>query len=178
MAELITVARPYAEAVFRLGKESGKLDQWSEVLAKLGLIASDELAEQVASDPRYSAAQVQQLLIELLGAGVNDEAKNFVALIIENDRFSALPVIRDLFESYKAAEAGEVEAQIESAFPLDAAQVESLKTSLAQHFNRKVAATTTTNADLIGGVKVTVGDVVIDASIAGKLSELATSLKS
>ncbi|MBB5192014.1 F-type H+-transporting ATPase subunit delta [Silvimonas terrae] len=178
MAELITVARPYAEAVFRLGKESGKLDQWSEVLAKLGLIADDATARQVASNPRYSAAQVQQLLVELLGAGVTDEVKNFVALILENDRFTALPVIRDLYESYKAAEAGEVEAQIESAFPLDAAQVDALKTSLAQHFNRKVAATTSTNADLIGGVKVTVGDVVIDASIAGKLSELATSLKS
>jgi F-type H+-transporting ATPase subunit delta len=136
------------------------------------------MALQVASDPRYSAAQVQQLLVELLGAGVNDEVKNFVALIVENNRFTALPVIRDLYESYKAAEAGEVEAQIESAFPLDATQVDALKASLAKHFNRKVAATTTTNADLIGGVKVTVGDVVIDASIAGKLSELATSLKS
>jgi F-type H+-transporting ATPase subunit delta len=178
MAELITVARPYAEAVFRLGKESGKLDQWSEVLAKLGVIADDKLAQTVASDPRYSAAQVQQLLVELLGAGVSDEVKNFVTLIIENGRFTVLPAIRDLYESYKAAEAGEVEAQIESAFPLNAAQVEELKTSLAQHFKRKVTATTSTNPELIGGVKVTVGDVVIDASIAGKLSELATSLKS
>ncbi|MBM3116370.1 F0F1 ATP synthase subunit delta [Jeongeupia naejangsanensis] len=178
MAELITVARPYAEAVFRLAKDAGTLGQWSDVLGTLSLIAQDPLADNVVANPKYSAAQVQQLLAGLLGGNVSDEVNNFVAVVLENRRFTALPQISALFETYKAAEEGEVEADIVSAFPLEDAQVAELKTALANHLQRKVAAQVSVNPDLIGGVKVTVGDVVIDASVAGKLSALATSLKS
>ncbi|WP_035054845.1 F0F1 ATP synthase subunit delta [Andreprevotia chitinilytica] len=178
MAELITVARPYAEAVFRLAKESSTLGQWSEVLANLALIAQDQTAQDVVANPKYSATQVQQLLVSLLGGNVSNETKNLIAIVLENGRFTALAGVSELFEALKAAEEGEVEAVIESAFPLDDAQKNTLASQLSAQLHRKVAAEVTVNPDLIGGVKVTVGDLVIDASVKGKLAALATSLKS
>ncbi|KAF0812470.1 ATP synthase subunit delta [Andreprevotia sp. IGB-42] len=178
MAELITVARPYAEAVFRLAKASGTLGQWSQVLANLGLLAQNQTALDVVANPKYSATQVQQLLVDLLGGDVSEEVKNFLVVVLENGRFAALAAVSEVFEALKAAEEGEVEAVIESAFPLDDAQKNTLASTLSAQLNRKVAAEVTVNPELIGGVKVTVGDLVIDASVQGKLAALATSLKS
>ncbi|GLS03033.1 ATP synthase subunit delta [Chitiniphilus shinanonensis] len=178
MAELITVARPYAEAVFRLAKQEGKLEQWSEVLANLAAIARDETALAVVADPKYSAAQLQQLLVGLLGGNVGAQVENFIAVVLENRRFAALPDVAELFESLKVAEEGEVKAVIASAFPLNDAQVAQLQSLLASELKRKVEAEVQVDTDLIGGVTVTVGDLVIDASVRGKLTALATSLKS
>ncbi|UXY15782.1 F0F1 ATP synthase subunit delta [Chitiniphilus purpureus] len=178
MAELITVARPYAEAVFRLAKETGRLGQWSQTLAALATVARNETATAVVADPKYSTTQLQQLLVGLLGGNVGPEVENFIAVVLENRRFTALPDVADLFESLKAAEEGEVKAEIASAFPLNDAQIAQLKALLADELKRKVETEVTVDPDLIGGVTVTVGDLVIDASVRGKLTALATSLKS
>lgn len=177
MAEIITVARPYAEAAFRAARETQSLQAWSEALAVLASVAQDEAAQQFASNPRVSAEQVQTLLVEVLGAKATDPIKNFVAAVLENRRFVAIAKIAELFEQLKAAEESTVEANIESAFEMDAAQLNELVASLEARFKRKVAARVTQNADLIGGVKITIGDDVIDASVRGKLGALATSLK-
>ncbi|WP_028451606.1 F0F1 ATP synthase subunit delta [Chitinilyticum aquatile] len=178
MAENITVARPYAEAVFRLAKSSGTLTQWSDALGSLALVAQNEQALDVVANPKFSAAQAQALLTDILGGAATAEVNNFIAVLLENRRFAILPAIAELFETYKAADAGEVEADIETAFALSDAQLSELTAALKQHLNRSVTARVSVNPDLIGGVKVTVGDLVIDASVRGKLAELATSLKS
>jgi F-type H+-transporting ATPase subunit delta len=178
MAELITVARPYAEAVFRLAKQESKLGPWSEALANLAVIAKNQTAEDVVANPKYSAQQVQQLLVSLLGGNVGPEVQNFIAVVLENRRFTALPQIAEVFESLKTAEEGEVTAEIASAFPLSAAQLGELTATLSAELKRRVDAAVTVAPELIGGVTVKVGDLVIDASVRGKLTALATSLKS
>ncbi len=178
MAELITVARPYAVAIFRLAKEANTLPMWSEVLSQLALVAGNELALDVVANPKFSVAQVKELLLGLLGGQLSDEVHNFIEALLENRRFTVLPAMAALFEEYKAADAGEVEASIESAFALTDTQVAELSATLSKQLHRKVTAQVSVNPELIGGVKVTVGDLVVDASVRGKLTALASSLKS
>ena len=178
MTELTTVARPYAEAVFRLAKETGSLAGWSQALANLALIASNREAQTVFSSPGFTVAQMKTLLLDLLGKDVAPEVANFVEIVLENRRFMAIPSIAEQFEALKAENDGEVEAHIESAFALSDAQLVELTAVLSQQFSRKVNAAVEVNPDLIGGVKVTVGDLVVDASVRGKLAQLAASLKS
>ena len=177
MAELNTVARPYAEAIFRLAKEQGTLAQWSETLARLDQVAQDQKVRDIVADPQHSAAQVQQILLQLVDAN-GEEVRNFITLVLENRRFTVLPAVREQYELLKAAEEGRVGVTLESAFPLTDTQANELLQAVARHFHQNVTAKVVVSPELIGGVKVTVGDQVIDASIAGKLSELATSLKS
>lgn len=178
MAELITVARPYAEAVFRLAKESNTLSQWSDVLGNLALIADNQSVLDVVANPKCSVDQVQELLVGLLGADANAEVKNFLAAVLENRRFATLPAVSALFEQLKAADEGVAQAHIESAFAMTDAQLAELTATLTQQLNRKISADVSVNPELIGGVKITIGDLVIDASVSGKLTVLATSLKS
>lgn len=178
MAELTTVARPYAEAVFRLAKETGALEAWSQSLAKLAQIAGNKEAQTVVADPQFTAANAQALFLELLGKDVSPEVANFITIVLENRRFLLLPSIAAQFEELKAASEGQVDAFIESAYALTDAQLVELTATLSQQFKRKVSAEVTVNAALIGGVKVTVGDLVVDASVRGQLSAMAASLKS
>jgi F-type H+-transporting ATPase subunit delta len=178
MAELITVARPYAEAVFRLAKESNTLSQWSDVLGNLAVIADNQSILDVVANPKCSVDQVQELLVGLLGADANAEVKNFLAAVLENRRFATLPAVSALFEQLKAADEGVAQAHIESAFAMTDAQLAELTATLTQQLNRKISADVSVNPELIGGVKITIGDLVIDASVSGKLTVLATSLKS
>ncbi len=178
MAEITTVARPYAEAVFRFARDAGLLAAWSEFLAKLALIAGNKEMRGMVSSPRFSVAQVQSLLLELLGKEVSPQEVNFITAVLENRRFSVLPSIAEQFEILKAESEGQVDAQVETAFALTDAQLADLVAVLSQQLNRKVNAEVAVNPTLIGGVTVTVGDLVVDASVRGKLAALAASLKS
>lgn len=178
MAELKTVARPYAEAVFRLAKEGNSLPAWSEALAVLAAAAQDPLAVEFAANPKFSASQVQALLTELLGARANPLVNNFIVTVLEGRRFTVLPQIAELFEQLKAAEEGSVTAHIESAFALNAAQVDELTSLLAKRVGKKVDAELSVVPELIGGVRMTIGDDVVDASVRGKLAALSARLAS
>jgi F-type H+-transporting ATPase subunit delta len=178
MAELITVARPYAEAVFRLAKETNSLPAWSEALAVLAAAAQDPLAVEFAANPKFSIHQVQTLLSDLLGARATPQVGNFVAVVLESHRFVLLPHIAEQFEQLKAAEEGSVTAHIESAFALTASQVDEIKSILAKRVGKKVDTTVSVDAELIGGVRMTIGDDVIDASVRGKLAALSARLTS
>jgi F-type H+-transporting ATPase subunit delta len=178
MAEITTVARPYAEAVFRLAREQGNLARWSELLIALAKLSRHPEVAAVIADPAVSDEQCLRLLPDLLGTKLSAEELNFLTLILQNRRFVALPEISELFEAQKSAAENQLDVQVETAFPLSSEQVNDLTAKLSQQLARKITAAITVNPDLIGGVKVTVGDLVIDASLRGKLSALATSLKS
>lgn len=176
MAETVTIARPYAEAIFNMAKEAGALGAWSARLQRLALVAQDQEMAGVIGNPRMSADQVAQLFISL--AEDNDAVLgNFIRVLAENKRLTLLPEIAQLFEAAKAAEDGIKEAVVQSAFPLDAAALEALVPQLEAHFKAKLAPTVVVDADLIGGVRVAVGDQVLDASVRGKLEAMATALK-
>jgi len=164
MAELATIARPYAEAVFRIAQPNS-LAAWSELLGEMAQIASvPELAE-LAHNPRAENAQVSEIFLSALESAVTSEVKNLVAALVENGRLTLLPEI-----------AASADAEIVSAFPITDAQVSELKAGLEKKFGRKLNTTVTVDQSLIGGVKVTVGDEVLDTSVRARLEHMHTVL--
>jgi F-type H+-transporting ATPase subunit delta len=176
VAEPITIARPYAEAVFELAEQAGALAQWSRSLEVMARVAQHPDMLMLIGDPKVSDEQRAQIFLELCGEGVTPEARNFVALLLANNRLALLPEIRELFEQQKNDREGVVEAQISSAFPLDDEQLRSLVGDLERRFSRRVNPHVTVDRELLGGVKVAVGDTVIDGSVRGKLAAMSAAL--
>lgn len=175
MAESVTIARPYAEAVFRTAKESGAQGTWSQRLQRLALIAQDGDMAAVMGNPQLSAEQVGNLVISLCDD--NDTVlANLVRTLAENRRLALLPEISRLFDLAKSQEEGIKEAVVHSAFPIDDTQVKALVQELEARFGTKLTARVEVDASLIGGVRVTVGDQVLDASVRGKLDAMAVAL--
>lgn len=177
MAESVTIARPYAQAVFRLAQETGTLTLWSERLERLSVIVQDPEMATVVSNPKFSATQVAELFISLFDEKKDQELAKFVGLLAENERLSVLPEIRDIYEQLKSANEGIREAVITSAFPLDGPQLDNLMKELEAHFDTRLEPHVRVDARLIGGVRVAVGDQILDASVRGKLDAMAAALK-
>lgn len=177
MAEPNTVARPYAEAAFRLADEANELARWSEMLVGLAGVAEDGRVRAAIGDPRLSDAQVAGLFISVLVGKLNGAAENFVRVLAGNGRLELLPQIRTQFEALKNEREGVVEAQVQSAFELSEAQVRDLVARLEKQTGRKVKASIEINKDLIAGVRVILGDKVIDGSARAQLGALESALK-
>jgi F-type H+-transporting ATPase subunit delta len=176
MAESVTIARPYAEALFRVAKESGNLATWAERLATLGQLAANSDVRGAIGDPNVAANQLVDLFGSACGTAVDAELSNFVQLLSKNNRLVLLPEIAALYESYKQAEEGVKQAEIISAFPIDASQVNALVPQLEAVFKARLESSVTVDPSLIGGIKVVVGDQMLDASVRGKLDAMATAL--
>ena len=177
MAEPSTVARPYAEAAFRLAVGGNTLVKWSEMLRALALVAQDERVQAAVADPKLTDAQVAGLFISVLGGQLSGEAENFVRVLAENGRLALLPEIRAQFEALKNEREGVVEAEVQSAFELTEARVADLVQRLEKKTGRKVKARVHLDKALIGGIKVVLGDKVIDGSARAQLGALETALK-
>ena len=181
MAENVTLARPYAEAAFQLAKSGNALQAWSDALSRLSAVAATPEMEECIGNPRLSAAQVAQLCLEVAtSAGKLDlsaDQQNFVRVLADNDRLFVLPEIHGLFEELKHAQEGVKDAEISSAFALDDATLKTLVADVERKFGCRIQATVKVDAELIGGVRIAVGDEVIDASVRGKLAAMATALK-
>ena len=176
MAEIATLARPYAEAVFKLADEAGKLGDWSGVLRTLAQVAENADMQACIGNPQLSAGQLYELVLTACKTELSVEAKNFVQLLVRNRRLGLAPEIRDQFEALKLEREGVVDADIETAFPLDDAQLASLVADLERKFRRKVSPRVRVDKELLGGVRVTVGDEVIDGSVRSKLAAMATAI--
>lgn len=177
MAERSTIARPYAEAAFRIADSSGKLPEWAAMLAALAEVAGNERVKAAIADPNMPAPKVAGVFISVLAGKLTGEAENLVRVLAENNRLELLPEIRVQFEVLKDEREGVVEAQIISAFELDAAQRSELTELLEKHTGRKVRTRVGLDKELIGGVRVVIGDKVIDASVRAQLSALESALK-
>jgi F-type H+-transporting ATPase subunit delta len=175
MAESVTIARPYADAAFKLAKENGAQGIWSARLQRLALIAQDGDMAQVMSNPRLSVEQIAELFISL--SDDNDPIlANFVRTLAENRRLALLPEMSRLFELARSQEEGVQEAVVYSAFPIDETQVAALLQQLEPRFGTRLTARVEIDTSLIGGVRVTVGDQMLDASVRGKLDAMAVAL--
>ncbi|MFN7086459.1 MAG: F0F1 ATP synthase subunit delta [Burkholderiales bacterium] len=176
MAELVTLARPYAEGVFRLAREKNALAAWSEMLALLEIVVTDPRVRAYADDPGVSAAQLEALIVDVAGDKIDALCRNFVRVLIDNGRLELLPQIRSLYEALRHEHEGVVEARIVSAMPLAEEQLRPLLARLEARYQRKVTATVELDPQLIGGVRIVVGDTVIDATVRGKLEAMAAAL--
>jgi F-type H+-transporting ATPase subunit delta len=175
MAEPSTVARPYAEAAFKLADASGALAKWSEMIAGLATVSQDARVRAAVGDPNLSDAKVAGLFISILS--LSGEGENFVRVLAEAGRLGLLPEIKTQFEALRNAREGVVEAEVISAFELSAAQLADVVQRLEKKTGRKVRAKVQLDKELIGGIKVVLGDKVIDGSARGQLSALETALK-
>ena len=178
MAELTTIARPYAEAAFRLARDANALPAWSEMLRLAGAVIVDPRIAGALDNPRLTAADKEALILSVCGERLDPLGRNFVRVLVEADRVALMPQIQALFETLKNDIEGVANARIDSAFPLDDAQVGELKAALERHFGKKIEATVNVDPALIGGARITVGDTVIDASVEAQLHAMATQLRS
>jgi F-type H+-transporting ATPase subunit delta len=178
MAENATVARPYAEAAFALADETRALSRWAEALAAMARVAAHPELHAWMAHPRLTSRQAYDLFLSLCPEDLPTEVRSFVRLLIANDRVSLLAEIREQFMELKNRREGVVEAEIRTAFRLDNAQISALVADLERRFKRRVQPRVAIDKELIGGVRIVVGDEVIDGSVRGKLEEMAAALRS
>lgn len=176
MAESLTIARPYAEAAFKLAVELGALPAWSDALARLAVVACAEESQGVIGNPAVTASQVASLFADVAGQ-LSSEQRNFVQVLAENERLVVLPEIVSQFEALRSAHENVLDAQVSTAFPLSDAQLAEIVATLEAKHGRKVKASVQVDPELIGGVSIRIGDEVSDASVRGKLAQLAGALK-
>jgi F-type H+-transporting ATPase subunit delta len=179
MAELTTVARPYAKAAFEFARDKGKLADWSAQLALAAGLAGDAEFSRYLSRPTLTAEQQAQAFLKAAGDKLDGDARNFVTELVQNKRLEALPQISELYEAYRAELEQSAEVNVTSAYALDDAQRQALASKLSQKLGRKITIdTVTVDKSLIGGVVIRSGDLVIDASVRGKLGKLSATLNS
>jgi F-type H+-transporting ATPase subunit delta len=176
MAEPVTIARPYAEAVFKLAREKSDLARWSGMLAVLDALVKDPQIQVCIGDPNVTSEQLAALILGVAGDSVDGSGRSFVQVLVANDRLVLLPEIRGLYEDLRREAEGILEAKIISALPIDDNQLKDLVARLEAKYRRKVCAEVEFDLGLIGGVRIVIGDRVIDATVRGKLDAMAAAL--
>ncbi len=176
MSELATLARPYAAAVFKRAKETNASKNWSKNLAFLTAVLSDKAIVGVVDDPKIGKSNLSTLLLEICEGKLDQEGRNFLKLLIENNRLTLISAITELFEVYRAEDEGVVDVNVTTAYAFTKEGKQNFNATLEKAFGKKVNMNVAVDSALIGGVVVRAGDQVIDASIRGQLQQLAQRL--
>lgn len=176
MAETITLARPYARGVFDLASSRDSLQRWSETLAFLTAVVRDESIQAILGDADVSAARKLDALIAACGEDVDAEGINLLRLLSENGRIGIVPEIAEVYESLRADAEQLVHAEVISARKVTEAQQKQLTEALSRKLNRAVTLECKVDQSLIGGLIIRAGDLVIDGSVQGRLTQLAGTL--
>ncbi|MCR9105349.1 MAG: F0F1 ATP synthase subunit delta [Gammaproteobacteria bacterium] len=178
MAELSTLARPYAKAAFEYARSANALADWARQLSTCAAVISDERVSAVLDNPALTGEQQANLVNELCGASTDEPVKNFVTILATNKRLELLPKILSQFELLRANLEKTVDVEVVSAFELQDALTEKLAGVLRRRLEREVKVTTSEDASLLGGVLIRAGDLVIDGSVRGRLNKLAEAMNS
>jgi F-type H+-transporting ATPase subunit delta len=180
MAEIATVARPYAEALFKAaGANAAEGAKLKEQLAALAALAGDAALRQFADNPKVASTQVFDLVAGIAlqkGLALDTKIGNLLRTMLDNGRLAALPEVASQFAALVNAESGVSDAVIESAFPIEGAQLTDVVATLEKRFQRKLNASVDVKPDLIGGIRVTVGDEVLDTSVKARLEQMKVAL--
>lgn len=178
MAEIATIARPYAEALFKacVDQGTGSAQQALDWVDKLGAIAASPALQQLAGNPKVSAEQVFSVIAGVAGAELPGMAQNFLRTVIDNDRIEALPEIANQFRALVNRQSGSSDAVVYSAFAMDASALADLGASLEKRFGRKLNFRVQQDESLIGGIRVVVGDEVLDTSVKARLEQMKAVL--
>ncbi|MBD3634061.1 F0F1 ATP synthase subunit delta [Methylophaga sp. OBS1] len=176
MAEAITIARPYANAVFAIAQEKGELKAWSDLLAVLAQCVAEPEMQSIITSPAVSDEQAVQVLADIAGDLMTADAKNFLLLLAENNRLLLLTDITVLFEALRAEAEKSMTADVISARELTQEQADKISAALKQRLGRDVTLNTSIDESLLGGAIIRAGDLVIDGSALGKLNRLANAI--
>jgi F-type H+-transporting ATPase subunit delta len=175
MAERITVARPYAKAVFKLAQSEKRLPQWSEALQVAASVVADPRVAALLGNPAVSAEALAGFVTEVCGKQLDEQARNFIATLAANRRLGYLPEIAERFEQLRAEAERTVEVTVTSAIELSAAQKDRYAQALAKRLGREVHLNCQTDPNLLGGAVVRADDLVIDGSVRAGLTQLAAA---
>lgn len=177
MAELTTLARPYAKAAFEFARAQNDLAGWSSMLGTAAAVASNKTVQNMLSTPSIAAPEKGAMFVSVCGDALNEKGQNLVQVLAENKRMDLLPEIYALFENLKAQVEKTLDVSITSAFEVSNELAEKLVQALSKKLDRKVTLQTSVDSTLIGGALINAGDMVIDGSIRGRLAQLAEAMK-
>jgi F-type H+-transporting ATPase subunit delta len=174
--ERTTLARPYAEAVFRLARERQALAPWSEMLGFAAAVVRDPQMSRLIDNPRVPRERFVSFFLDVCGKKIDKDGGNFIRVLVENRRIQLLPEIAELYEALRAGAEARVEAEVVSATAVGAEQLKAIAAALKKRLGRDVTLATRLDPSLVGGIVIRAGDLVIDGSVRGKLDALATHL--
>lgn len=177
MAERTTIARPYAHAAFETARDANALAQWSGMLKLAQDIGADPRMAEALASPKLDADEKASLFLSIAGDRFTKEMRNFVRILIDADRIELLPELTALFEGLRNESEGVAKVVIETAQPLDDAQLAAITAALAKRFGKRIDASAAIDPELIGGARIAVGDTVIDGSVSSKLTAMKHALQ-
>ncbi len=176
MAELITLARPYAKAAFEAARAEGDLKGWFEALGTAQAVSLNDKVQSYLTSPSATTAEKAKTFCDFCGDALNQKQQNFIAVLAENNRISLLPQVFELFSLLKANQEKTVDVEVFTAFPLSSELEKKLETTLKAKLERDVDLKTDVDKSLIGGALIRAGDTVIDGSARGRLAKLAEAM--
>ena len=176
MAELTTLARPYAKASFEYAVKKDSLTSWSNALAILAAATKEQVVISLLSSPTLTAQQKATALVNLGGDKIDERVGRFLTVLAENKRLSLLPQIWRLFEKFKAQQEKLIDVEVRTAFVLNDDIRKVLSEKLTANFDSRVNMTVSIDKTLIGGIVIRAGDTVIDGSVRGRLTKLAAAM--
>ena len=176
MAELFSIARPYAQAVFELARSSGDYTGWSQSLSAMAQVSRDPEMKRLIQNPRVSRQEIAQVIADVCGSGVGGEGRNLLRLLAQNRRLHVLPAIADQYENLRAEAEQTVQAELESALPVSDSEQQRIADALTARLGRKVELVCRINETLVGGAVIRAGDLVIDGSVRARLEKLAVAI--
>ena len=176
MAEPGELARPYAVAAFKQAQEEGRLGEWAGILELLAAIARDPAMSGLIANPRVDRNRLTELFIDICGDRLFDTGRNFIKVVGHYGRFALLPEISRRFAVEQAAREGRNQVHVTSAFELSDAQRSTIVAAMEKRLGTKVTLDCAVDGSLIGGVVIRAGDLVIDASLKGRLEQLTQAL--
>ncbi|WNO09114.1 F0F1 ATP synthase subunit delta [Teredinibacter sp. KSP-S5-2] len=176
MAELITLARPYAKAAFEYARNAKELDGWHKALSLASLVALDKQVITMLQSPNLTTVDKGDKFVEICGEDISDKQANFIHLLAENDRLLLLPQITELYALYKAEQEKTVDVEVYTAYAISSSLEQKLADTLKEKLDRDVSLITKVDKDLIGGALIRAGDTVLDGSVRGRLAKLAEAM--
>jgi len=178
MAELTTIARPYAKAAFEFADSANELSKWSEMLALASAVAQQDNMKLVLASPAITAEKKAKSFLDVCGDELNESAANLISNLAGNKRLQVLPEVQELFELLKAQREKSVDVEVTTAFELSGEIQDKLAKALSAKLDREVNVSTLVDKSLLGGALVRAGDTVIDGSVRGRLTKLAEAMNS
>jgi len=178
MAELTTLARPYAKAAFEFAQAANQLQSWYEALEVSAAVAAQEQVKKALAASALSAQQKASVFVQVCGDQLDEKQQNFIRTLASNKRLALLPYIKELFARMKAQQEKTIDVEVTAAYELPVDLINKLAQALSAKLDRNVSVHSSVNKSLLGGVVIHTGDTVIDGSVRGRLAKLAEALKS
>lgn len=173
----VAAARPYAEAILARALETDGLDRWSDTLEFISAVLESPDIVRIITDPRIPSDQVVALLLDIVRDRCDEDGQNLLRILVENRRLAIVPEIANTFAQLKREQQGVLQVQVRSAYALNDEQANILAVALKKRLNRDIKICSQQDPDLIGGVIIHAGDLVIDGSVRGQLNKLAYQLR-